>query len=303
MTARETVEAAMMAAPVTTPPRFREALKHWRTVRGMSQLALATEADISSRHLSFLETGRAQPSREMVLLLASVLDVPLREQNVLLTAAGYAPIYRETALGAPEMDQVRRALGFMLAQQEPFPALVMDRHWNILQQNDSAKRVLGLFLDQAAVARLPGPPNAVRLTFHPDGLRPCIANWEALAGPLIQQIHREAVGGIPDAGTRRLLEEVLGYPGVPARWRTPDATARSTPFLPVVLRKDDLVLRFFTTIATLGTPQDITLQELRVECFHPGDEATEAHVRRLATASILPAGVKLSTDVDPLPAR
>jgi len=289
MTARETVDAAMMAAPGTTAPRFGEALKQWRAARGLSQLALAAEAEISSRHLSFLETGRAQPSREMVLLLSSVLDVPLREQNVLLTAAGYAPIYRETALGAPEMGQVRRALGFMLAQQEPFPALVMDRHWNILLQNDGANRVLGLFLDPAAAARLPGPPNAVRLTFHPDGLRPRIANWEVLAGPLIQQIHREAVGGIPDAGTRRLLEEVLDYPGVPARWRTPDASARSAPFLPVVLRKGDLVLRFFTTIATLGTPQDITLQELRVECFHPGDEATEAHVRRLAATSITPS--------------
>jgi len=276
-------------AGVTAPPRFGDVLRHWRGARRMSQLTLATEAEISSRHLSFLETGRAQPSREMVLLLAGVLDVPLRDQNVMLTAAGYAPIYRETALGAPELGQVRRALGFMLTQQEPFPAIVVDRHWNLLMQNDGARRLFAPFLDPAAVAQVPGPPNVVRMTFHPQGLRRYIVNWEALAGPLIQQIHREAVGGIPDEGTRQLLDEILAYPGVPASWRTPDARAQSAPFLPMMLRKGDLALRFFTTIATLGTPQDITLQELRVECFFPGDDATEEFARRLAgPASAMP---------------
>ena len=124
----------------------------------------------------------------------------------------------------------------------------------------------------------------MRLTFHPRDLRPYIENWEALAGPLIQQIHREAVGGIPDEGTHRLLDEVLAYPGVPARWRSPDAKAQSAPFLSLPLRKGDLRVRFFTTIATLGTPQDVTLQELRVECFFPADEATEDVARRLARA-------------------
>jgi len=145
---------------VETGPTFREMLRRWRLARGMSQLALATEAEISTRHLSFLETGRTQPSREMVLLLAAVLDVPIRDQNVLLTAAGYAPIHRETPLGAPEMHQVRRALGFMLSQQEPFPALVVDRHWNLLIQNQAAGRIMGLFLDPEAAAQIPGPPNA-----------------------------------------------------------------------------------------------------------------------------------------------
>jgi len=266
----------------TAAPSFGEVLRHWRQARRMSQLTLATEAEISARHLSFLETGRAQPSREMALLLAGVLDVPLREQNVLLAAAGFAPVYRETALAAPELSQVRRALGFLLTQQEPYPALVVDRHWNLLMQNQGAQRLFQLFLDRAAAAEMPGPPNVARLTFYPRGLRPYITNWEALAGPLIQQIHREAVGGIPDEGTRRLLAELLAYPGVPARWRTPDPKAQSIPLLPLALRKDDLALQFFTTIATFGTPQDITLQELRVECFFPADEATEALVRRLA---------------------
>jgi transcriptional regulator with XRE-family HTH domain len=271
-----------VGATTLAAPRFGDLLRHWRAARRLSQLTLATEAEISSRHLSFLETGRAHPSREMVLLLARVLDVPLREQNVLLTSAGYASIHRETALGAPELSQARRALGFMLAQQEPYPALVVDRHWNLLMQNDGARRLFALFLDPEAVARVPGPPNVVRMTFHPDGLRRYIVNWEALASPLIEQIHREAVGGIPDEGTRRLLDEILAYPGVPARWRTPDARAQSAPFLPMVLRKGDLALRFFSTIASLGTPQDITLQELRVECFFPGDEVTEEVARRLA---------------------
>ncbi len=286
MAGKGTFERAMAGTVAAkTAPRFGDVLRHWRVARHMSQLTLATEAEISSRHLSFLETGRAQPSREMVLRLAGVLDVPLRDQNVLLTAAGYAPIYRETALGAPELSHVHRALGFMLAQQEPYPALVLDRHWNLLLQNEAAGRLFGLFLDREAIARMPGPPNTVRMTFHPQGLRRYIVNWEALAGPLIQQIHREAVGGIPDEGTRRLLDEVLSYPDVPARWRTPDANAQSVPFLPMILRKGDLALRFFSTIATLGTPQDITLQELRVECFFPGDEATEALARRLARAA------------------
>jgi transcriptional regulator with XRE-family HTH domain len=286
MSVRGTAERTMLgAAGETAAPRFGDVLRQWRVARQMSQLTLATEAEISTRHLSFLETGRAQPSREMVLLLAGVLDVPLRDQNVLLTAAGYASIYRETALGAPELSQVRRALGFILAQQEPYPALVVDRHWNLLMQNEGAGRLLALFLDPEEVALVPGPPNVVRMTFHPQGLRRYIANWEALASPLIQQIHREAVGGVPDEGTRRLLEEVLSYPGVPARWRTPDAKAHSAPFLPMVLRKGNLTVRYFSTIATLGTPQDITLQELRVECFFPGDEATEELARRLARSA------------------
>ncbi|HEY3068541.1 MAG TPA: helix-turn-helix transcriptional regulator [Methylomirabilota bacterium] len=272
------------AAPATRP--FGQVLREWRLARRMSQLTLATEAEISSRHLSFLETGRAQPSREMVLLLSSVLDVPLRDQNVLLTAAGYAPIYRETALGAPELGQVQQALRFMLEKQEPYPALVVDRHWNLLMQNGAAGRLFGLFLSREEMAQVPGPPNAVRMIFHPRGLRPYIANWEALAGPLVQQIHREAVGGIPDEGTRHLLEEVVSYPGVPARWRVPDTTAHSAAVLPLTLHKGDLTLRFFTTIATLGTPQDITLQELRVECFFPVDAATDERARTLADGAL-----------------
>jgi transcriptional regulator with XRE-family HTH domain len=256
-------------------------LKQWREQRAMSQLGLATEAGISARHLSFLETGRAQPSRDMVLLLSRVLEMPLRSRNELLAVAGYAPIYRETALDAPEMAQVRRALGFMLRQQEPYPAMALDRHWNILMSNEATSRVMGLFLDPAAAAAV-GSPNAMRLSYHPQGLRPFIVNWEATAAAFIQWLHRDLLR-TGDAGTRRLLDELLSYPDVPRKLRTLDLDASAVPFLAIELRKGDTHLRFFTTLAGLGTPYDITLHELRVECFFPADEATAEACRRLAS--------------------
>jgi transcriptional regulator with XRE-family HTH domain len=262
---------------------FGPLLRQWRARRRMSQLDLAAEAEISSRHLSFIETGRAGPSREMVRLLAQVLDVPLRDRNALLTAAGYAPIYRETRLEAPAMAQARRALDFILRQQEPYPALVLDRHWNVLDVNEGSARVQRVFLDSAAVAEL-GPPNAMRLMFHPRAFRPHIVNWEATAASLIQWLHRDALSGFADSETRALLEELLSYPDVPRHWRTLDVEASTAPFLPIEFSKDELSLRYFTTLTSLGTPHDITLQELRIECFFPADEATEAASRRLADA-------------------
>src|SRR5712691_10047408 len=209
---------------------FGRLLRHWRAQRRVSQLALAVEAEVSSRHVSFIETGRAQPSREMVLLLADVLDVPLRYRNELLTTAGYAPIYRETGLDAPAMAQVRRALDLILRQQEPYPALVLDRHWNVLKVNQGSARVQAYFLDPVAVAEL-GPPNAMRLIFHPRAFRPYIVNWEATAASLIQWLHRDALSGFADAETRGLLEELLSYPDVPRQWRTLDLDASTAPFL------------------------------------------------------------------------
>jgi transcriptional regulator with XRE-family HTH domain len=240
----------------------------------MSQLDLALEARISARHLSFVETGRAQPSREMVLLLARVLDVPLRDRNDLLTGAGYAPIYRETGLEAPALTQARRALDYILRQQEPYPALVLDRRWNVLKVNEGSARVQAAFLDAAAVAEL-GPPNAMRLMFHPRAFRPYIANWEATAASLIQWLHRDVVSGFGGAETRGLLEELLAYPDVPRQWRTLDLDASTAPFLPIEFRRGEVALRYFTTLTSLGTPHDITLQELRIESFFPADEATE----------------------------
>lgn len=263
----------------TDAPPVGRLLKHWRQVRRKSQLTLSLEADVSPRHLGFIEVGRAKPSREMVLTLAKALDVPLRERNDLLLAAGFAPVYRETGLSEPAMAQARRALDSILRQQEPFPAIVMDRYWNILLTNDAAPRFFGLFVDLDAE---PAPANVLRLMFDPAKLRPFVQNWEAVAEALIHRVHREAVGGAPDSRTAALLEELLSYPGVPRGWQTPDLTALSMPLIPVEFRTPDQVMRFFSTVTTLGTPQDITLQEIRIECFFPGDAYTETRARDLA---------------------
>lgn len=254
-------------------------LKQWRERRRLSQLALANEAEISSRHLSFVETGRSHPSREMVLLLAEVLDVPPRAQNDLLSAAGYVPIYRESGLDAPGMAQFRRALDFILRQQEPYPALVLDRYWNILMANGGADRLFGYLLDPVVVAAL-GSPNAVRLVCHPKALRPWIVNWEPTAGALIQWLHRDFLRTADD-GMRLFLDELLAYPDVPRTWRMFDLDAPTTPFLAIDMSKDDTHFRFFTTLTTLGTPYDITLHEMRVESFFPADDATDVAIRKL----------------------
>jgi transcriptional regulator with XRE-family HTH domain len=258
-------------------------LKQWRERRRMSQLALALEADISSRHLSFMETGRSHPSREMVLLLAEVLDVPPRARNDLLAAAGYAPIYRESNLDAPEMAQFRRALDFMLRQQEPYPAIVLDRYWNVLLGNEGTTRFLSIFLDADSLAAL-GPANAMRLICHPKGLRPSIINWEVTAAVLIQWLHRDLLRSA-DAGTQLLLDELLAYPDMPHNWRTLDLDAPAAPFLTIEMHKADVHLKFFTTMTTLGTPYDITLHELRIENYFPADEATDAILRRLSATT------------------
>ena len=260
---------------------FGTLLRQWRERRRLSQLGLAMEAEVSTRHLSFVETGRAQPSREMVLLLARALDVPARARNELLTAAGFAPIYRERGLEAPELADVRRALEFMLRQQEPFPALVLDGGWNIVLSNGGAQRLLSLFLAPAEIAAL-GPPNAMRLFYHPRGMRPYIVNWEPTAAALIQWLHRDVMRGVGEPETRRLLEELLSYPDVPRQWRMLDLDAARAPFLAVELAKGDVQLSFFSLLAGLGVPYDITLHELRVECFFPADPASEARLRRLA---------------------
>ena len=271
----------MSPAAVETESQFGRLLREWRVRRRVSQLDLAVEAGVSSRHVSFIETGRSQPSREMILMLARVLDVPLRDRNDLLTAAGFAAMYRATDLDAPALEQARRALDFMLRQQEPYPAIVVDRHWTILKANGGAARLVELFTDPAAAAEWGG--NAMRLMFHPGGFRPHIVNWEAMAAALIQWLHRDVLSGIGGAETRRLLEELLSYPGVPPRWRTLDLDVSTAPFLAIDFRKDDLHLRFFSTLTSLGTPHDITLQELRVEAFFPADAATEEAARAIAS--------------------
>src|SRR5215467_1370632 len=197
---------------------FGDLLRRWRTVRRRSQLDLALDADISTRHLSCVETGRAKPSREMVVRLAEALQIPLRERNALLLAAGYAPLYRHTGLDAPELEAARCAVEVFITQLEPNAVFVLDRYWNTLRMNAGAKRFLGLF---------PGcdsgnPHNGPRLVFDPQGLRPHLENWEVVAAHIIRRVHREAADNPSDEILKAYLEQLLSYPGVPSRWRMLD---------------------------------------------------------------------------------
>jgi transcriptional regulator with XRE-family HTH domain len=251
-------------------------LRDWRSARRMSQLDLALEAETSTRHLSYVETGRSHPSREMVVRLADALEVPLRERNALLLAAGYAPTYRETGLAAPEMAKARFALEFMLRQQEPYPAFVFNRHWEVLMANQGSTRFFGFLLGKPRVHT-----NIMRNVFDPNALRSLVMNWEEVAGDLIRQLHNEVAATPSDERARALLAEVLAYPDVPLHWRTRELGALMPPLLTAVYRKGDQEFRFFSIIATFGTPQDVTLEELRIECSFPADEPTAIAYKEL----------------------
>ena len=254
---------------------FGPRLKWWREQRGLSQLALAGSAETSQRHLSFLESGRAEPSREMVLRLCAVLDIPLRQQNALLLAAGFAPVWRESDLSDPELAQVNGALDFMLAQQEPYPAFVVDRRWNLLRANDGAGRLVTFLLGSVP----DGPVNLADALISPQVLRPLIENWEEVAVHFLRSVQADAVAD-GTAETAELLRRLLAYPSVPPLSRVAPLETH-TPVLNVHFRKGDAALRMFTTIATLGTPQDVTLQEIRIECFFPSDPESAALLREL----------------------
>lgn len=249
-------------------------LKEWRRLRAKSQLALALESGVSQRHLSFVESGRATPSREMLVTLADALQVPLRERNLIMAAAGYAPLYAEGDLAAGELHQLRSALTRLLDHQEPYPAVLLDRQWNVVQTNRAAPKLFSRFVDLEAIPR---PRNLLRTLFSPAGLRPWIENWDEVAQALVQRVFREAVAGVPDARTLALLSELGAWPPAP---RTAPPTLRPMPFHPVVFRKEALRLSFFSMIYTVGAPLDITAQELRIEAFFPADAVTEAFARK-----------------------
>ncbi len=256
-------------------------LRRWREARHLSQLELALDAEVSARHISFLETGRAEPSREMLLMLANVLDVPLRERNFLLLAAGFAPVYGETSLDDPRMTQVRAAVEVILKSNEPRSALAHDRHWNIVMANAAFVRFLTMVSGKEPVGLTPltvseAPRyNVLHLLFDPNGFRRIIENWEAIAKSLLNEAYRRLAWARDDE-LRKLITEILAYPGVPARWREPDLEAPHDLILPMELNLEGKIARMFSTVTTVATPHDVTLQELHVEVFYPADVATES---------------------------
>ena len=256
-------------------------LCRWRGLRGKSQLALAIDTGISQRHLSFVESGRSVPGRETLLKIARALDVPLRDRNALLLAAGYAPVYPDVSWDAAEMSSITTALRRMLRQHEPFPAVVMDRHWNVLLANDYAPRFFNCFVDLAA---RPKPRNLLHLFFDPAGMRPFVTNWEEVARSLIERVHRESVGHVIDEATAGLLTALQAYPDVPST-HEPAGAVGVLPVIPLGLVKDGRVLNYFSMVATVGTPRTVAAQELRLECLFPADEATEAHHLELVGAA------------------
>jgi len=251
-------------------------LREWRAARGLSQLDLAMRAGFSSRHVSFIETGRTKPSRQALLVLAETLEVPLRDRNRLLEAGGYAHVYRQTPLGAEEMRHVRSVLQFILDRHEPYGAVVLDRYSNLVMGNAAAMRLLGGLLDPSL---LTGTPNLLRMVLHPLGLRSSIVNWDEVARHLLGRAERELGQLSDDSVGIELLTEVRGYAGL-SRAHPSAPTGPADLLLPVHIRAGALDVRLFSTIMTLGTPQDVTLQELRVETFFPADAESEARLRQ-----------------------
>jgi transcriptional regulator with XRE-family HTH domain len=253
-------------------------VRDWRQRRRLSQLELAGEADISTRHLSFIENGRSQPSRSMLLRLAERLDMPLRARNEMLNAAGFAALYAERPLDAPEMSVARRTIDAVLAAHAPFPALAVDRHWTLVASNAPIMALLG----GVSAELLQGAVNVLRLSLHPDGLAPRIVNlaeWRAhLLARLQQQVDRSG-----DAQLLALHAELAAYPTRGGDGHVPDAGGIAVPLR---LRVDGLAepLSLISTTTVFGTPIDVTLSELALECFYPADDTTRAALQRLAQA-------------------
>ena len=259
-------------------------LREWRRTRGKNQLDLSLDTGVSQRHLSFIENKRSVPSRQTLLDIAQALDVPLRDRNALFLAAGYAPIYSEGAWDAGEMQSITRAVERILHQHEPFPALVMDRYWNVLMTNKSAPRFFNCFFDMTART---GPRNMLHLVFDPKGMRPFVAQWESVAKSLIQRVYREAVGRVIDAKTEDLLAALLAYPKVKADWKSLKPTSampltRDLPMIPITFVKGKKHLNYFSIITTVGTPQTVAAQEIRIETMFPADDETERlHIKMI----------------------
>ena len=259
------------SSPAGARGELGDLLRHWRSVRGKSQLDLAGDADTTPRYVSFVETGRAQPSRQMVVRLARALDVPLRERNDLLLAAGFAPLYSLEPLTSPEMARVDQALTSLLGGHEPFPAVVMDRAWNLLRANDGAARLFGRLF---APEPVPADANVLRLVIEPGPVRDSVRNWAAVAPALLDRTRREAVGGVLDPETAELVSALRERSDVAEALAAQTSSTSTGPVIDLRFAVGDVELAFFSVISTVGTPIDITAQELRVEAFFPADAET-----------------------------
>ncbi len=251
---------------------FPQLLKTWRQKRRMSQLELALSSGVSQRHVSFLESGRAKPSRSMILQLSETLEVPLRDRNAWLTAAGFAPVFKARPLDDPQMSQVMSAVRMMLTNHEPFPAIAIDRAWNIRMSNRPFE-ALGAMIGSDVWTRVGGENrNLMRLFFHPNGIKPFVSNWAAIAPLLWHRAQREAeaLGG---QEMKLVLSELSQHQDAETLWAAEDAAL--VPVLPLEVEKDGARVSLFTVIATFGTAQDVTADELRIESFFPADKATE----------------------------
>jgi transcriptional regulator with XRE-family HTH domain len=252
-------------------------LRDWRRRRRLSQLDLACEAEISARHLSFLETGRSLPSREMVLRLAEQLDIPLRERNALLVAAGFAPVFKERSLADPTLEAARRAIDLVLAGHEPYPALAIDRHWTMV----TANRVVPLLLDGMAPSLLVPPINVLRLSLHPQGLASRIVNLAEWRTHLLARLRRQ-LDATGDTGLADLFNELSSYPIAGGKsYNAQTGTDYAGVVVPLQLATEAGTLSFFSTTTVFGTPVDITLSELAVESFFPADASTSDTLRRI----------------------
>ncbi|APR76019.1 Hypothetical protein A7982_01366 [Minicystis rosea] len=263
-------------------PPFGALLRHHRASRGMSQERLAGEAEISTRHLSCLETGRAAPSKTMVLVLGSALDLALRDRNALLEAAGYVAAYRDEPLDAPEAESLRRAVDLVLGAVEPNGAVACDRAWNVVKANRAAARFFALFVD---FERLPPEvmENLVVATLHPAGLRPAVVNFEEVAALMLERLRREAARSPDEPRIARVREAVSAIPDLPSR---PAPPIERGPFVTLHLRRGSAEARIFTTIASIGTPIDATAEEIHIETYFPADEPTARLVRSLGANAV-----------------
>ncbi len=263
---------------------FQALCREWRRLRKLSQLDLALAADVSQRHVSWLETGRSQPSRAMVLRLSEAMDIPLRERNVLLQSAGFTPAYRESSLEEPAMGPVLDALQRVLQHHEPLPAFVVDRHWDVRLQNAAARLLLGAAGDPEELMGELGCPGAINLallTLHPRGLGRFITNWEQAAPSFIRRLRQDARAS-GDRGLQDRIQAITELADIDA-----DSASTADALLPVLPLEIDLqgnALSLFSVISTFGTPQDITTDELRVEAFYPADAATQQFFHDVAAA-------------------